>query len=163
MPLIFAKPWPFISEFIEQLGQGLQESSPKRKLSRGQRWWLSFCLMGIMLSSQVCWAEFERTDLDRLAALSWMFRHSKLPWSLLLQVSITIILRHYGISEGELAGDDTENKRAKLTKQIDKAHKVFDKKTGKYEDQEDYRYLAASDMSRHCLGIYLEMVDRGLF
>ncbi|NJO18466.1 MAG: transposase [Thioploca sp.] len=132
--MIFAKPLPFISEFIEQLNQGLQENLPKRKLSRAQRWWLSFCLMGIVLSGRVCWAEFERIGLGGygLAALSWMFRHSKLPWSLLLHVSMTIILRHYGISEGELAGDDTEKKRAKLTKRIDKAHQMFDKKTGGY-------------------------------
>ena len=131
--MIFAKPLPFISEFIEQLNQGLQERSPKRKLSKAQKWWLSFCLMGIMLSNRMCFAEFERIGLGgyRLAALSWMFRHSKLLWSLLLQV-ITIILRHYGIHEGVLAGDDTENQRAKRTVRIHKVHKVFDKKTGGY-------------------------------
>jgi hypothetical protein len=61
-----------------------------------------------------------------------MFRQSKLPWSLLLHVSITIILRDYGVSEGELAGDDTEKKRAKLSKRIDKVHQMFDQKTGGY-------------------------------
>ncbi|MDY6992815.1 MAG: hypothetical protein SVR94_09465 [Pseudomonadota bacterium] len=70
--MIFAKPLPFISEFIEQLAQGLQENSPKRKLSKAQKMWLSFCLMGIVLSNRVCFAEFERIGLGgyRLAALS---------------------------------------------------------------------------------------------
>ena len=63
MPMIFAKPLPFISEFIEQLNQGLQERSPKRKLSKAQKWWLSFCLMGIVLSNRMCFAEFERIGL----------------------------------------------------------------------------------------------------
>ncbi|MDY6994357.1 MAG: transposase, partial [Pseudomonadota bacterium] len=96
--MIFAKPLPFISEFIEQLNQGLQEHSPTRTLSSAQKLWLSFCLMGIMLSNRICFAEFERISLGgyRLAALSWMFRQSKLSWSLLLQVSINIILKHYG-------------------------------------------------------------------
>ena len=134
MPMIFTKPFPFIIEFIEQLNQGLQEHSPTGKLSSAQRWWLSFCLMGMILSNRVCFAEFERIGLGgyKMAGLSWMFRHSKLSWSLLLQESITIILKHYGISEGVLAGDDTENKRAKRTVRIDKVHKVFDKKTGGY-------------------------------
>ena len=124
--MIFTKPLPVISEFIEELNQGLQESTPKRKRSRAQSGWLSFCLRGIVLSGRGCWAEFEWIGLGGygLAALSWRFRHSKLSWSLVLHVSITIILRHYGICEGELAGDDTEKKRAK---RIDKAHQVFEK------------------------------------
>ena len=90
--------------------------------------------MGIVLSNRMCFAEFERIGLGgyKLAALSWMFRHSKLSWSLLLRMSITIILRHYGISEGVLAGDAPENKRAKRTVRIHRVHKVFDKKTGGY-------------------------------
>jgi len=42
--------------------------------------------------------------------------------------------RHFVLnrSEGVLAEYDTENKRAKRTVRIHKAHKVFDKKTGGY-------------------------------
>jgi hypothetical protein len=61
-----------------------------------------------------------------------MFRHSKLPWSLLLQVGIKLVLWRYGITEGVLAGDDSDRQRAKVTKRIFAAHKVFDKKTGGY-------------------------------
>ena len=132
--MIFAKPLPFISEFIEQLDQGIGECAPNRKLSKGQRWWLSFCLMGILLSGQVCWAEFERIGLGGygLSALSWMFRHSKIPWELLLHIGIMVILEKYGISEGVLAGDDSDRQRAKVTKRIFGTYKVFDKKTGGY-------------------------------
>ena len=132
--MIFAKPLPFISEFIEQLDQGIRECAPNRKLSKGQRWWLSFCLMGILLSGQVCWAEFERIGLGGygLSALSWMFRHSKIPWELLLHIGIMVILEKYGISEGVLAGDDSDRQRAKVTKRIFGTYKVFDKKTGGY-------------------------------
>ena len=132
--MIFSKPLPFVSEFVDELAQGIQEIKPNHRLSKAQRWWISFCLTGILLSNTVCWAEFERIGLGNYtqAALSWMFRKSKLPWSLLLHVSITIILIRYGITEGELAGDDTEKKRAKLTKRIEKAHKIYDKKTGGY-------------------------------
>ena len=132
--MIFSSPLPFVRDFVDELARGIQEIQPNRRLSKIQRWWLSFCLSGILLSGMVCWAAFERVGLGgyKQAALSWMFRHSKLPWSLLLHVGIMIILRYYGITEGVAAGDDTEKKRAKLTKRIDKAHKLFDKKTGGY-------------------------------
>ena len=99
--MIFSSPLPFVRDFVGELDRGIQEIQPNRKLSKIQRWWLSFCLTGILLSGTVCWAAFERIGLGgyKQAALSWMFRHSKVPWSLLLHVSIMVILRHYGITE----------------------------------------------------------------
>ena len=130
--MLFFTPQPFVKEFIEQLAQGVEECAPGRKLSRPQRWWLSFCLTGILLCNRICWAEFERVGLGgyKQAALSWMLRHSKLPWALLLHVSVMLILRRYGISEGILVGDDSDRQRAKVTKRIFATYKVFDKKSG---------------------------------
>ena len=51
MPMIFTAPLPFIKGFIDQLDQGIRDYAPRRKLSKAQRWWLSFCLMGILLSN----------------------------------------------------------------------------------------------------------------
>jgi hypothetical protein len=132
--MIFTTPLPFIKGFIDQLDQGIRDCAPMRKLSKAQRWWLSFCLMGILLSNSVCWAEFERVGLGgyQQAALSWMFRGSKLLWPLLLHVSILLVLRRYGITEGVLVGDDSDRQRAKVTQRIFGAHQVFDKKTGGY-------------------------------
>ena len=78
--MIFTQPLSFISEFVEELDRGIRQCAPNRKLSTVQRYWLSFCLMGILLSNQVCWAAFARVGLGgyQQAALSWMFRHSKL-------------------------------------------------------------------------------------
>lgn len=125
---------PFIKEFIEQLEQGLQEYKPGRKLSKAQRRWLSFSLRGVLWSNQRCWNVFERNGLGgyKPAALSWMFRQSKLLWEVLLHVGITLVLKRYGIKEGVLSGDDTDRPRAKVTKRIFRAYKVFDKKTGGY-------------------------------
>jgi hypothetical protein len=60
-----------------------------------QRSWLGLCLMGILVTNSVCWARFERASLGRysLAALSWMFRHAKLAFALLLQKSVQVVLR----------------------------------------------------------------------
>ena len=59
-----------------------------------------------------------------------MFRQSKILWPLLFHVSILLILKKYGITEGVLVGDDSDHPRAKVTKRIFAAHKIFDKKTG---------------------------------
>jgi hypothetical protein len=85
--MIFSSPLPFVREFVDELDRGIQEIKPNHKLSKIQRWWLSFCLTGILLSGMVCWAAFERVGLGgyKQAALSWMFRHSKVPWLLLLR------------------------------------------------------------------------------
>ena len=130
--MIFTQPLSFIREFVGELDRGIRECAPNRKLSTVQRYGLSFCLMGILLSNPVCWAAFERVGLGgyQQAALSWMFRHSKLLWPLLLHVSILLILNKYNITEGEWVGDDSDRQRAKVTKRIFATHKIFDKKTG---------------------------------
>jgi hypothetical protein len=132
--MIFTTPLPFIKEFSDQLDQGIRACAPRRKLSKAQRWWLSFCLMGILLSNSRCWAAFERVGLGgyQQAALAGMFRCSKLLWPLLLHVSILLVWRRYGITEGVLAGDDSDRQRAQVTQRIFGAHQVFDQKTGGY-------------------------------
>lgn len=62
--MIFTQPLAFITEFVEQLDQGIRECAANHKLSTIQRYWLSFCLTGILLSNQVCWAGFERVGLE---------------------------------------------------------------------------------------------------
>ena len=127
--MIFTQPLSFITEFVEELDRGIRQCAPNRKLSTVQRYWLSFCLMGILLANQVCWAAFARVGLGGYsqAALSWMFRHSKLLWPLLLHISILLIFNKYNITEGELVGDDSDRQRAKITKRIFATSKIFDK------------------------------------
>jgi hypothetical protein len=124
----------FIEVYVEALDEAVRTHAPGRKLSRAQRTWLKFCLMGVLLTNTVCWKAFERAGLGeyRLGALSWMFRHSKMAWDLLLWASVLVVLRQHGITEGILVADDSDHRRAKRTRRICKAHKVFDKKTGGY-------------------------------
>ena len=67
---------PFVEDFINQLDQGLKIYKPELGLSRIQRGWLGFCLMGIILTNSLCWASFERASLGKykVGVLSWMFR-----------------------------------------------------------------------------------------
>jgi len=102
-------------------------------LTRIQQSWLAFCLMGILLTNSVCWARFERISLGgyTIAALSWMFRRAKIiPWGIIFQMSVRVILRAYGISHGILVLDDSDKKRSKKTTRIAGVHKLKDKASG---------------------------------
>jgi hypothetical protein len=132
--MLLDKPLPFIEDFINELNKGLKSYKPDEGLNRIQRGWIGFCLMGIILTNSVCWARFERVSLGKykLGALSWMFRKSKIPWEMMLQVSIAIVLKQYGISEGTLVTDDSDHKRSKKTPRLFKSHKIRDKGSGGY-------------------------------
>jgi len=116
------------------LDAALKAQEPGRGLTRGQRRWLTFCLMGLLLTNTVSWAHFERSGLRgyRLSALSWMFRHTKILWEGLWQASVSVVLAQYDLKEGVLVVDDSDHRRAKRTTRIHRAHKIYDKKTGGY-------------------------------
>jgi hypothetical protein len=80
--MIIAQPLPFVTAFINAVSAAIEEHHPGQGLSAIQRAWLGFCLTAILVTNSVCWARFERASLGHysLAALSWMFRHAKLPW-----------------------------------------------------------------------------------
>ena len=84
--MIIGTALPFVTEFIEALDEAIKKHNPGCSLSRIHKTWLSFCIMAILITNSVCWARFERASLRKysMSTLSWMFRHSKIPWNLLL-------------------------------------------------------------------------------
>jgi hypothetical protein len=132
--MFITTPLPFVKEFVNELNTTLETGQPGHGLSRLQRLWLAFCLMGILVTNSVCWAKFERASLGNysLAALSWIFRKAKIPWEFLLQMSVQVILRRYGITHGSLVVDDSDKKRCKVTTRIFKTHTLKDKTSGGY-------------------------------
>jgi hypothetical protein len=86
------------------------------------------------VTNSICWARFEHARLGTysLAALSWMFRHSKMPWDALLVASVPVILRHYGLTCGSLVIDDTDTPRSKSAKTLAHLYKLRDKDSGGY-------------------------------
>ena len=132
--MLLSSPLPFVEDFINELDKGLKIHKPELGLSRIQRGWLGFCLMGILLTNSVCWARFERASLGQyqIGALSWMFRQAKLPWEFLLQTGVELVLKQHGITEGVLVTDDSDHQRSKQTKRIFKTHKLKDKSSGGY-------------------------------
>ena len=56
-------PLPFVEHYVEALETELKRLYPQGHLSRTQKRWLKYCLMGIFLTHQVCWSTFERAGL----------------------------------------------------------------------------------------------------
>ena len=132
--MVIGKPLPFIRAFVEAIDAAIAAHSPGQRLAALQRAWLSFCLTAILVTNSICWARFERASLGTysLAAFSWMFRHSKIPWEHLLVASVRVILCQYGITSGNLVIDDTDNQRSKSAKTLAHLYKLRDKESGGY-------------------------------
>ena len=132
--MLMGEPARFIKVFLHDLDAALGALKPNAKLSRTQKAWLGFCLTGMLLMNSVCWAKFERASLGgyKISALSWMFRDAKIYWSYLLQASVTLVLKRYGIKDGEIAIDESDRARSKRTKRIYHVHKQKHKASGGY-------------------------------
>ena len=132
--MIIGKPAPFVRAFVDAVDEAIRAQSPSHGMSAMQRTWLAFCVTAVLVTNSICWARFERASLGTysLAALSWMFRHSKIPWDELLVASVRVILRHYGITSGSLVIDDTDNPRSKAAKALAHLYKLRDKESGGY-------------------------------
>lgn len=113
--MVIGKPAPFVRSFVEAVDAALRAHQPQHAMSVTQRTWLALCVTAVLVTNSICWARFERARLGTysLAALSWMFRRSKMPWDHLLVASVRVILRYHGITAGSLVIDDTDNPRSK--------------------------------------------------
>jgi hypothetical protein len=163
--MFFAQAAPFVGAFVEELNRTIEAHKPGNGLSATQRGWLSFCIMGILATNSVCWARFERAGLGRysMAALCWVFCHAKIPWDLLLQRSVRMILARYEISEGSLLLDDTDKKRAKSTRRIGHIHKIKDKPSGGFVMGQEIVFLVlASKKITFPVGFAFYMPDPAL-
>jgi len=132
--MILGKPAPFACAFVDAVDDAIREQHPSHAMSATQRAWLAFCVTAVLVTNSICWARFERASLGTyaLGALSWMFRHSKMPWDQLLVASVRVILRHHGITAGTLVIDDTDNPRSKSAKALAYLYKLRDKASGGY-------------------------------
>jgi hypothetical protein len=130
--MVLGKPAPFVRAFVDAIDEGIREHHPGHGLSAIQRAWLACCLTAMLVTNSICWARFERASLGTysLAALSWMFRHAKMPWEQLVVASVRMALRHDGLTSGRLGIADTDNQRAKAAKTIAHLDKLREKESG---------------------------------
>ena len=132
--MVIGKPAPFVRAFVDAVDAAIRAQQPHHAMSVTQRTWLAFCITAVLVTNSICWARFERASLGTyaMAALSWMVRHSKIPWDQLLGTSVRVILRHHGITSGSLVIDDTDNPRSKSAKTLAYLYKLRDKDSGGY-------------------------------
>src|SRR5262245_20362113 len=132
--MVIGKPLPFVRAFVEAVDQVMATHCPGQCLSTLQRAWLALCGTAILVTNSICWARFARASLGTysLAALSWMFRHAKIPWEHLLVASVRVILESYGITGGSLVIDDTDKGRSKTATTLAHLYKLRDKESGGY-------------------------------
>jgi hypothetical protein len=128
--MIISDRLPFIQDYVAALNEAVKAHSPENELSKIQRYWLSFVIVGLLITNTLCWARFERFSCGNYAsaAMCWMFKRAKIAWDLLLHASVTKIVEHYGIKSGVLVVDDSDVERSKNTTKIAKVHKIRDKK-----------------------------------
>jgi hypothetical protein len=128
------KPAPFVRAFLDAVDSAIRTPQPHHAMSATQRAWLAFCVPAVLVTNSGCWARCERASLGlySLAALSWMFRHSKMPWDPLLVASVRVMLQHHGRTSGSLVVDDTDNQRAKAAQALAHLYKLRAKDSGGY-------------------------------
>ena len=132
--MVIGQPAPCVSAFVDAVDAAIRKPQPHHAMAGTQRTWLAFCITAVLVTNSMCWARFARASLGTygLAAWSWMFRHSQMPWEELLVASVRGILRHQGITSGSLVVDDTDNPRSKSAKALAYLSKLRDKESGGY-------------------------------
>jgi hypothetical protein len=156
---------PLVTLFLDQLSESLKSISPNAKLTRCQKSGLSIILIGIIITESLNWAAFGRRSLNQAkpSRLRWIFYCSKISWQKLLQASIKNIIKHYSITHGTIAFDDSDKKRCKKTTCIDGAHKVKDKATGGYfNGQELVFMILVTDLVTFPIGFQFYVPDPAL-
>ena len=136
--MLVGKPLTFITEYVEKLSTGLEQKQCKPGLTTGQKAWLSFCIMCIIVTESVCWRKYVRVGLGQYseALLSYYFC-CDMTWDLLVAVSIRVVLDSFRSYEGILIIDDSGKKRSKVTTRIPFVHYYKDKEsTGTIRGQE---------------------------
>lgn len=130
---------PFIKKYVDSLNEVIKEHNRNAVLSKSQKKWLGFVLLGIIVTNVINWRLFSRISVGRLkvSAISWMFRQSKIDWELSFQMSVRNLIQRYGIVNCILNTDDTDKKRSKSAKKIFGLHKFKDKTTGGYSNGQE--------------------------
>ena len=108
-----------VTEYVERLSTEQEQKQKNSGLSCGQKAWLEFTLMCLIVTESVCWRKYVRVGLGRYseALLSHYFR-CDMNWAVLVSTSIRIVLDSFGTYEGVLVIDDSGKKRSKVTTRI---------------------------------------------
>jgi hypothetical protein len=141
--MIIGEGLPFIRDYVSAINTAIKEQDPEKSLTRLQSYWLSFVILGLLVTNSLCWKRFEKFSIGRYstAGLSWMFCRARIAWEVILQASIIHLFSAYGIKSGTLVIDDSDKERSKNTTEIAKTHKIKNKKSGGYFNGQNLIFL----------------------
>lgn len=141
--MIIGEGLPFIKDYVSSINEAITRQSPEKSLSQIQKCWLSFVILGLLVTNSLCWKRFEKFSVGRrsTAGLSWVFCKARIAWELLLQASVLHLLSTYGINSGVLVIDDSDKERSKNTTEISKVHKIKNKKSGGFFNGQNLVFL----------------------
>ena len=135
------QPIAFIHHYVKSLANTLSEQG--YQMTQIQQLQIAILLSVILICNRICWSDVELTTMGntKSKAIWWMYARSSIPWDKLFNASVQMMLSNYGITEGVLAIDETDNSRCKKTPFIAYTHKYYDKKTGGYKNGQEIVFL----------------------
>jgi hypothetical protein len=141
--VIIGEGLPFIRDYVSAVNTAIKQQDREKSLTRIQSYWLSFVILGLLVTNSLCWKRFEKFSIGRYstAGLSWMFCKARIAWEVMLQASIIHLFSAYGIKSGTLVLDDSDKERSKNTTEIAKVHKIKNKKGGGYFNGQNLIFL----------------------
>jgi hypothetical protein len=127
-------PAPFVSACVAAVDEAMRAPQPSGGRSAMPRTWLAFGVTAVLVTNAMGWARVARASLGTyaLAALSWRFRHRKLPWDQRLVASVRVMRRHHGLTSGRLGIDDTDNPCSTSATTLAPLSQLRDKERGGY-------------------------------
>lgn len=141
--MIIGEGLPFIKDYVSSINEAIRKQAPEKSLSKTQSYWLSFVILGLLVTNNLCWKRFEKFSIGRysMAGLSWMFCKARIAWELVLQASVIHLFSAYGMKSGVLVIDDSDKERSKNTTEISKVHKIKNKKSGGFFNGQNLIFL----------------------
>tara|TARA_B110000967_G_C18772774_1_gene503985 strand:- start:18 stop:320 length:303 start_codon:yes stop_codon:yes gene_type:complete len=90
---------PFIKSYVDAINQALIDNGSNRSMTSIQCYWLSFVILGLLVTNSLCWSRFERFALKeyRASDMCWMFKKAKIAWELLLYASVVVRQSYYSL------------------------------------------------------------------
>ncbi|MDC0535522.1 transposase [Francisellaceae bacterium] len=139
--LFLYSPIGFVQSYVNTLSDTLSDQG--YKLSSKQKFFMGILLSVILLCNRICWSDVELTTMGKVTSKGvwWMYAKSNIPWDALFSSSVQMMLKMYGLSEGVLTIDDTENSRSKKTPLIAYTHKYYDKKSGGFKNGQELVFM----------------------
>jgi hypothetical protein len=59
MIMLIGESLPFIRNYIAAVNESIKQKNPDNQLTRLQSYWLSFVILGLLVTNSFCWARYE--------------------------------------------------------------------------------------------------------